>query len=280
MKEIMVLANVVMAGLMLSAVAARFLYTSVSLEGMAFWIVRSSPVGMRSFPWSKFLYNYIPLSLLIVLLVLPTNTAPHRGGFMMLLSLATTLMLCISINGLGTGFGAMYPHFRYHNIASVSMSLGGMAFMPNLSGSGDQRRFVLPADEEGREDAYGCTVKFTADVSTLDIERAVYKIGLCRNGLLLLYVEMNDGPVFRDIQQLVSASFYKSGECGLCGKIICDDLKHLPGLHTFKYLFSLKEGPWTMQPLSVDYHVGFYLWHDFSSIKVKCGIILTGRRKK
>jgi ABC-2 type transport system permease protein len=129
MKEIMVLANMVMAGLMLSAVAARFLYTSVSLEGRAFWIVRSSPVDIRSFLWSKFLYHCIPLSLLIVLLVVLTNTALHVNGPMMLLSTATSLMLCISVSGLGTGFGAMYPHFRYQNIASVSMSLGGMAFM-------------------------------------------------------------------------------------------------------------------------------------------------------
>jgi hypothetical protein len=38
-------------------------------------------------------------------------------------------MLCISVCGLGTGMGAMHPRFRYENIASVSMGLGGMAFM-------------------------------------------------------------------------------------------------------------------------------------------------------
>jgi ABC-2 type transport system permease protein len=129
MKEILVLANMVMAGLMLSAVAARFLYTSVSLEGRAFWIVRSSPVAIKAFLWSKFLYNCIPLSLLIVLLTFLTNKALHVDGAIMLLSGATSLMLCISVSGLGTGFGAMYPHFRYRNIAAVSMSLGGMAFM-------------------------------------------------------------------------------------------------------------------------------------------------------
>lgn len=129
MKELMVLANMVMAGLILSAVAARFLYTSVSIEGRAFWIVRSSPVDINSFLWSKFLYNCVPLTLLIGLLVFLTNTVLHADVPLMLLSAATSLMLCIAVSGLGTGFGAMYPHFRYQNIASVSMSLGGMAFM-------------------------------------------------------------------------------------------------------------------------------------------------------
>ena len=37
-------------------------------------------------------------------------------------------LLCL-IFGLGTGLGAIYPKFKHENIASVSMSLGGMAFM-------------------------------------------------------------------------------------------------------------------------------------------------------
>ena len=129
MKEIMVLVNMAMAGLILSAVAARFLYTSISLEGRAFWIVRASPVNMKTFLWSKFLYNCIPLTFLIVLLVFLTNYALRVNGLLMCLSTATSLMLCISVSGLGTGFGAIYPHFKYENIASVSMSIGGIAFM-------------------------------------------------------------------------------------------------------------------------------------------------------
>jgi hypothetical protein len=39
------------------------------------------------------------------------------------------IMLSVSISGLGTGLGAAYPKFKYENIASVSMSLGAMAFM-------------------------------------------------------------------------------------------------------------------------------------------------------
>ena len=35
------------AGLVLSAVAARFLYSSISLEGTAFRIIRTSPVTVK-----------------------------------------------------------------------------------------------------------------------------------------------------------------------------------------------------------------------------------------
>ena len=128
-KEIMVMINLAMAGLVLSAVAARFLYTSLSLEGRAFWVIRTSPVNPHRLLWQKFLYGCIPLTFLIVTLVLLTNSALNVKGPLMFLSAGTTLLLCISISGLATGLGATYPKFRYENIASVSVSLGGMVFM-------------------------------------------------------------------------------------------------------------------------------------------------------
>jgi ABC-2 type transport system permease protein len=129
MKELMLLINMVMAGLVLSAVAARFLYTSVSLEGEGFQIIRTAPVSIASFLWSKFLYGCIAVTVLMVLVVLITNLAIKVTGALMYVSVSTTFLLCISVSGLGTGMGAIYPKFRYENIASVSMSLGGMVFM-------------------------------------------------------------------------------------------------------------------------------------------------------
>ncbi|MFZ2197098.1 MAG: hypothetical protein WAV13_05145 [Thermodesulfovibrionales bacterium] len=128
-RELVLLLNMTMAGLVLSAVSARFLYTSVSLEGEAFWIMRTSPVNISRFLWSKFLYGCLAVTLIIVLVVFLTNLAINVTGPLMYASIGTALLLCISVSGLGTGLGAIYPKFRYENIASVSMSLSGMAFM-------------------------------------------------------------------------------------------------------------------------------------------------------
>ncbi len=128
-REIMVLVNMFLSGMVLSAVAARFIYASVSLEGQAFWIVRTSPVDIKRFLWSKFLYGFVPVVLLMLLLVFLTNLAMGATGALMQVSLLTIFMLCISVSGLGAGFGAIYPKFKHENIAAVSMSLGGMTFM-------------------------------------------------------------------------------------------------------------------------------------------------------
>jgi len=128
-KEIMVMINLLMAGLVLSAVAARFLYTAVSLEGMAFWVIRTSPLDLRSFLWLKLLYGCIPICFLIAALVGLTNSALGVNGLLMIASVGTSLILCISVSGLATGLGAVYPNFKHENIASVSVSAGAMVFM-------------------------------------------------------------------------------------------------------------------------------------------------------
>ncbi|MEW6214206.1 MAG: hypothetical protein AB1478_03235 [Nitrospirota bacterium] len=128
-KELMVLINMLMAGLVLSAVSARFLHASISLEGMAFWIIRTSPVPVKRLLWSKFLFGFIPVTVILLAVVFITNIAMGADSLLVILSGVTIFILCISISGLGTGMGAMYSRFRYENIASISMSPGGMLFM-------------------------------------------------------------------------------------------------------------------------------------------------------
>ena len=48
---------------------------------------------------------------------------------MMILSSATMLIAVFGIVSLGIGFGALYPNFRYQNIAQVGTSFGGLVYM-------------------------------------------------------------------------------------------------------------------------------------------------------
>lgn len=128
-KELLVLVNLFMAGLVLTAMAARFLFTSVSLEGRSFWVVRSAPLSLKRFLWSKFLHGVIPLSAIVMSLVWAADYVLKAGGTLLLLSEGTSLLLSLSVCGLGTGLGAAFPRFEYENIASVAMGMGAIAFM-------------------------------------------------------------------------------------------------------------------------------------------------------
>jgi ABC-2 type transport system permease protein len=121
--------NMGLATFVLTAVAARFVYPAVSMEGEAFWIVRSSPVKMRTLLWIKFCVYYVPLLILTEILIVVSNILLHVTPFMMVLSVATVFLMVPGIVSMGVGFGAAYPDFQSENPAQSVTSFGGLLFM-------------------------------------------------------------------------------------------------------------------------------------------------------
>ena len=121
--------NMGLAAFVLTAVAARFVFPAVSMEGDAFWIVKSSPVSIRTFLWIKFFVYLIPLLLLSEVLIVVTNILLHVTPFMMVLSVITTFFLVPGIISIGLGLGAIYRDFRSENPAQSVTSLGGLIYM-------------------------------------------------------------------------------------------------------------------------------------------------------
>lgn len=121
--------NMGLAAFVLTAVAARFVYPAVSIEGDAFWIVKSSPIPIRTFLWIKFFVYYIPLLLLAEILIVLSNILLNVTPFMMGLSVATIFFMVPGIVSMGVGFGAAYPDFKSENPAQSVTSFGGLLFM-------------------------------------------------------------------------------------------------------------------------------------------------------
>lgn len=121
--------NMGLAAFVLSAVSARFVFPAVSLEGDAFWIVKSSPVSIRAFLWIKFFIYLIPLLLLSEVLIIATNILLHVTPFMMVLSVLTIFLMVPGIVSMGIGLGAIYPNFQSGNPTQSVTSLGGLIYM-------------------------------------------------------------------------------------------------------------------------------------------------------
>ncbi len=121
--------NLALAGLVLSAVSARFVFPAVSSEGEAYWIIKSSPLKVRRFLWAKFLIYVIPLLLLGEILVIATNRLMEAVPLMEALTTSTMVFMVMGITAMGIGLGAIYPDFRHQNIAQVATGFGGMTFM-------------------------------------------------------------------------------------------------------------------------------------------------------
>ncbi len=127
--SLVVFLNLGLAGFVLAAVAARFVFPAVSLEGKQMWLLRSSPLDLRALLWSKYWTGTIPLLVLAVVITFSTNLLLRATPFMMAISLGTMVLLTFAISAMALGFGALYPRFDTENAAQIPTSFGGMVFM-------------------------------------------------------------------------------------------------------------------------------------------------------
>lgn len=121
--------NLGLAGFVLSAIAVRFVFPAVSMEGQSFWIIKTSPLSLKKFLWNKFWMALVPLLVLAELLTFFTNYLLKVTHFMMGLSLITIFLMTFGITSMGVGMGAIYPRFKHGNTAEIPSGFGGLIYM-------------------------------------------------------------------------------------------------------------------------------------------------------
>jgi ABC-2 type transport system permease protein len=128
-KNVYAFVNLGLAGFVLATVAVRFVFPAVSAEGTAFWIIRTSPVSMHDFLWSKFWAGLLPVIVLTEGLTVGANELLGVDPFLKLVAAGAIICLSFALVGLATGLGACYPRFTADNPSQVAGSYGGVAYM-------------------------------------------------------------------------------------------------------------------------------------------------------
>ena len=118
-----------LTGFVIAAVAARFIFPSLSLEGRQLWLLRSSPLDPRAMLRSKYLVGVAPLVLLAFALTVTTNLLLQASLFMIVMGGATVVGYTLAIGGLALGIGTLYPQYDSENAAQIPTSFGGLVFM-------------------------------------------------------------------------------------------------------------------------------------------------------
>jgi ABC-2 type transport system permease protein len=121
--------NMGLAGFVLAAIAARFVFPGISLEGRQMWLLRSSPLDPEAMLWSKYWIGTVPLLALALLITVFTNRLLQVGGFMMALSIGTIVLYTLAVSALALTFGVFYPQFGTANAAQIPTSFGGVVYM-------------------------------------------------------------------------------------------------------------------------------------------------------
>lgn len=118
-----------LAGFVLAAIAARFVFPALSLEGRQLWLLRSSPLDLRALLWSKYWVGTLPLLVLALGLTAVTSTVLRATPTMLLISLGTMACFTLANSALALVLGVYYPQFDTENAAQIPTSFGGLVFM-------------------------------------------------------------------------------------------------------------------------------------------------------
>jgi ABC-2 type transport system permease protein len=126
---LVVFLNLALTGFILAAIAARFIFPMLSLEGRTLWLLRSAPVDTGTLLASKFRIGVVLLTALALVLSITT-------GILLGVPVGLFGLNLLAIVGFGTAFtaqalawGILYPQFESENAAQIPTSLGGLLFM-------------------------------------------------------------------------------------------------------------------------------------------------------
>jgi len=128
LKNVYAFVNLAMAGFVLATVAVRFVFPAVSTEGAAFWVIRSSPISLGDFLWSKFWIGLIPVLLFTEGLTVAANELMGVDPFLKIVAAVAVVFMTGALVGLAVGLGACYPRFGADPTQAAG-SYGGVTFM-------------------------------------------------------------------------------------------------------------------------------------------------------
>jgi ABC-2 type transport system permease protein len=128
-KNVYAFVNLGLAGFVMATVTVRFVFPAVSAEGAAFWIIRTAPISLSDFLWSKFWMGLIPVFLLTEGLTIVANQFLGIDPFIKVVAAVAVIFMSFALVGLATGLGARYPRFAAENASQVAGSYGGVSFM-------------------------------------------------------------------------------------------------------------------------------------------------------
>jgi hypothetical protein len=122
-------ANVTFGCCIISAIATRFVFPSISLEGQAIVPLKASPVSMEQFLNSKALIWFIPLCLLSCILFVTGSLAVSNNAAFIGVSGLLGALMAMGVVRLAVGFGAIYSQFDWDSPSQVTSSVGSIMFV-------------------------------------------------------------------------------------------------------------------------------------------------------
>jgi ABC-2 type transport system permease protein len=111
-------------GFLIASVTLRFVFPAVSLEGDAFWCVRSAPMSLRKLYWHKFAGAFVPIFLVAEILAAVSTWMLRNGGVLVLMGAVCSGFIALTLTSVNLGAGAYFATYREKNPIRVASSQG------------------------------------------------------------------------------------------------------------------------------------------------------------
>ncbi|MEW6509463.1 MAG: hypothetical protein AB1428_00750 [Bacteroidota bacterium] len=111
-------------GFLIASVSLRFVFPAVSLEGDAFWCVRSAPVPIQKVYWHKFFASFVLVLFLAEILAIVSATMMRDNPVLTGVALLCTAFVALALTSMNLGAGAYFAAYRERNPIRVASSQG------------------------------------------------------------------------------------------------------------------------------------------------------------
>jgi len=116
------------SGFMSAALALRFVFPMVSLEGQSFWALRTAPVNLRKVYLTKFAIGLALVTVLAMVVAYFSNIPFARmaggGEHLVWFGLSASFVMSVAMVGLNMGFGGYFVNYQEKNPIRIASSQG------------------------------------------------------------------------------------------------------------------------------------------------------------
>lgn len=130
LNDTLVFLNGPFIGFIIASIGMRFVFPSISMEGRAFWAVKSSPVKPQQILFIKLLIYLVPMLILGWALCAVTNSIfKVSHPILMWLSFFNVTLITLVITTMAIAVGAVFADFAADSPLKIAGSYGGFIYM-------------------------------------------------------------------------------------------------------------------------------------------------------
>ncbi len=109
---------------LITSIALRFAFPMMSLEGDAYWTIRSSPIRASKVYWTKFFIALVPLFLISLMLALLSNLPYVRLRPLPQVTTLGMALIAIALVSMNFGLGSYFVNYDEKNPIRIASSQG------------------------------------------------------------------------------------------------------------------------------------------------------------